>query len=93
MTHLARPVYAKEGRKTDKKNKKRKKNSIRRQLYSKQREEAEPLYTPNNSLKKATAANDHSRPSEKMDSRTTETEESKESKTLKLRLPHTPLAH
>lgn len=25
MTHLARPVYAKEGRKTDKKNKKRKK--------------------------------------------------------------------
>jgi hypothetical protein len=48
-------------------------------------EGVEPRYTPKKSLKTATPAKEHSWPSERMDSRTTRTEASAESKTLEFR--------
>ncbi len=86
-----------EGRKQSQKPRKKKKTRTTDKRYSNQQERAEPHYTPKKtpkeatpkkSPKEATSTNDHRRPSERMDSRTTETEESAESKTLESRSFH-----
>jgi hypothetical protein len=85
---LARPAYAREGKKIKLKNKEEEKEKEKLERYSKQREGLEPRYTPNKFPKEATPTNDHNRPSDRMDSWTTETEESAESITLELRSFH-----